>query len=287
MIFLLFIQLRKLSILVLLINLLTSCSSTRLVYTLAGEFIQDEITYFFDLDEEEEVFLNQQVKEMVNWHRKSMLPSYATYFNDMADKLSKNQYDDSDITKVLESGWSLIEKTVTGLTPRASKFLVRHQSVEAIEYMERKMVTRQRERLEQLVELENKLYEKRLDQLISNFEKFLGTLTDAQVMLLEEHTRMTLGDSRVRLRKRTQRQKVFLEFLRTQPIEAELTTYLNKLLLSSHVINDPAYQAFMEASLNRFQALLVNMLDISSREQRKLLISKFRTYADDFEAVSK
>lgn len=274
------------TILVVLITLLTTCSSIRFIYGFMDKFIQDEIAYFLDLDEEEEVLLSQKVTEMVDWHRTSMLPSYAAYLTNIADKLDAGRYGSDDISMDLANGRSLIEETVIGLTPYASKFLMRHQTVEDIEFMEKRMKTRRQERLEQLSQPEDILYEERLERLMLNFDRFLGNLNDAQVVLLEIHAREIVGDSRVRLNNRTQRQKIFTKFLRKQPTELEITAYLNKLLLRGHVIVNPAHEAFSEVTLNRFKLLLVNMLAISSPAQRDKIISKLREYADDFKAIS-
>ena len=115
-----------------LISLLTACSSTRLIYTFVDKFIEDEIAYFLNLNEEEEALLDKELSKMIAWHRKSMLPRYAAYLNDIADNLEDGRYNTSYITNVLEDGRSLIEETVIGLTPYASKFLIRHQNIEAI-----------------------------------------------------------------------------------------------------------------------------------------------------------
>ena len=206
---------KKVPILLVLIAILAACSSTRLIYTFAGEFIRDEIAYFLDLDEEEDLFLSQQVSEMVAWHRTSMLPNYAAYLTDMADKLAVGQYGVADITKAMADGRSLIEKTVKGLTPRASKVLVRHMTGDDIAYMEEKMEERRQERLDALLEPEDARYADRLDRLKSNFGRFFGDLADGQVTLLEAHARATLGDPVIRLRNRTRRQRAFLVFLKT------------------------------------------------------------------------
>ena len=108
------------SILLISINLLIACSSTRIIYTFVENFIQDEITYFLDLNEEEMALLNQQVSELVAWHRKSMLPMYSVYLNHIADRLEVNQYAVDDIEMILADGRSIIEKTVIGFTPYAS-----------------------------------------------------------------------------------------------------------------------------------------------------------------------
>ena len=279
-------QFKKIPILVLLIAGLAACSSTKLIYTLAGEFIQDEIAYFLDLDEEEATFLSLQVSEMVAWHRTTILPSYSAYLADMADKLAAGQYGATDIAKALADGRLLIEKTVKGLTPRASKILIRHMTVDDIAFMEGKMTARRQERMEALSEPEDARYEDRLDRLKTNFERFFDDLTDAQVTLLESYARATLSDGRVWLRNRAQRQKAFLAFLRTKPIEAALTDYLDRLLLRGHEITDPGHQAFSKASFDRFRTLLVSMLAISSPAQREIIIGTLRTYAEDFKAVS-
>ena len=110
---------RKIAFLLVLIAVLEGCSSTRLIYAFAGGFIQDEVSYFLDLDEGD-TFLTQQVTEMVAWHRRTVLPNYAAFLTDMANKLAADQYG-AATSEALAAGQSLLEKTVTGLTPYASK----------------------------------------------------------------------------------------------------------------------------------------------------------------------
>lgn len=269
-----------------LISLLTSCSSTRFIYTFADEFIKDEITYFLKLDEDEKILLNKQVSEMVNWHRTSMLPRYADYLNSIANKLENDEYSANDISKLMANGRFLIEETVIGLVPYASKFLINHQTSESIDYMEKKMLNRRQERMIELSKSEDILLKERLERLTSSFEGFFGDLKDSQLTILETHARLTLNESRIRLHNRTLRQKVFIRFLRTQPTEVQLSNYLNTLLLKGYVITNPSYQAFSEDSLNRFQFLLVSLLATSNLTQRETIINKLRDYSKDFKTVS-
>ena len=269
-----------------IISLLTTCSSTRFIYTFVDEFIKDEITYFLKLDEDEKVLLNKQVSEMVNWHRTSMLPRYADYLNSIANKLENDEYSANDISKLMANGRFLIEETVIGLVPYASKFLINHQTSESIDYMEKKMLNRRQERMIELSKSEDILLKERLERLTSSFERFFGDLKDSQLTILETHARLTLNESRIRLHNRTLRQKVFIRFLRTQPTEVQLSNYLNTLLLKGYVITNPSYQAFSEDSLNRFQFLLVSLLATSNLTQRETIINKLRDYSKDFKTVS-
>ena len=91
-------------------------------------------------------FLSQQVSEMISWHRKLMLPSYSEYLKNTANMLEVSQYGEDDITNILADGKSLIEETtIEVLTPYASKFLVRNQSLENIKHIEERMETRKNE----------------------------------------------------------------------------------------------------------------------------------------------
>ena len=276
----------KTAILVVITILLTACSSTRFIYSFIDDFIQDEITYFLDLNEKEELLLSQQVSEMVNWHRTSMLPRYATYLINVADKIEKKEYESADINKLLENARFLIEQTISGLIPYASKFLINYLTNEDIEFMEKRMLIRQQERITELSKSEDILYKERLKRLTLNFERFFGELNDSQKTLLETHTSQTLGESRVRLHNRTLRQKVFIRFLKTQPTETVLIAFTEKLLIRGHLIINPSYEDFSATSLKRFEILLVNMLSVSSEVQLKTIIDNLRAYASDFKAVS-
>jgi len=276
----------KTAILVVITILLTACSSTRFIYSFIDDFIQDEITYFLDLNEKEELLLSQQVSEMVNWHRTSMLPRYATYLINVADKIEKKEYESADINKLLENARFLIEQTISGLIPYASKFLINYLTNEDIEFMEKRMLIRQQERITELSKSEDILYKERLKRLTLNFERFFGELNDSQKTLLETHTSQTLGESRVRLHNRTLRQKVFIRFLKTQPTETVLIAFTEKLLIRGHLITNPSYEDFSATSLKRFEILLVNMLSVSSEVQLKTIIDTLRAYVSDFKAVS-
>jgi len=277
----------KLLILIVINVLLVSCSSTQLIYSIADKFIQDEVEYFLDLNEKERVILNQEISEIVIWHRKSMLPKYSNYLVDISNKLEIGDYDTSNINKAVRNARFLIEETVTGLTPFASQILMRHRNVEAVKFIEKKMEMRRQERLEELSQPKDMLYKERLERLLSSFERFMSSLNEEQVKLLEAHASATLLDNSIRLKNRTMRQKVFIEFLKTQPDEEELTAYLNKLLLRGYEITNPTYQDFLEASLERFEFLLGDMLAVSTELQKKKIVKKLRSYSEDFKTVSR
>ena len=155
-----------------------------------------------------------------------------------------------------------------------------------ITFMEEKMAVRRQDRFEEISKPEEERYAERIDRLKINFERFFGNLTEEQVTILKAHARATLGDSRIRLRNQMLRQRAFVAFLKTQPVETALTAYLDKLLLRGHEITDPDYEVFSRVSFDRFRKLLVSVLAISLPAQRETIINTLRDYAEDFRSVS-
>ena len=277
----------KFLIFLFLIFCFTNCSNTRLAYNLAEEFIKKEVNYFINVDDKEEIILKKQILQMVAWHRSSMLPVYADYLTNLADEIQLNSDNSMYVLKAIDDAQFLIEETVIGLTPYVSGYLHRHQTINDIKFIKKKMQIRRKERLKELSENNNVLYKKRVKKIKSNFERFFGDLTDAQLKLIQEYSRVTLQDSKVRLKNRTMKQNAFIQFLTTQPNEKELTNFLNKLLLRGHEIVNPDYQTFSEIWLDRFGKFLESMLTISSKKQQEKISTKLRNYAKDFSAVTK
>ena len=260
----------------------TSCSNTRLAYNIAEGFIKKEVNYFINIDDKEEIILEQQISHMVAWHRTSMLPIYADYLKSIADEIQYNSNNTVYVSKAVDDAQLLIEKTVIGLTPHASKYLVRHQTAEAIEFIKKKIELRKNKRLKEFTESDDELYKKRVKRIKSNFERFFGEITDEQFKLIQKYSRSTLTDFSIRYQNQMLKQNAFIQFLKTQPNEKELTIFLNRLLLRGYEIVNPDYQNFSQEWLDRFIELLENMLMISSKKQQEKITTKLRNYAKDF-----
>ena len=89
------------TIILILLTILSACSSTRFFYSFLDEFIQNEVEYFFNLNEEESALLNQQVSNMISWHRKHMLLKYSDYLYNVSDILELDQYKNAEIENTL------------------------------------------------------------------------------------------------------------------------------------------------------------------------------------------
>ena len=74
------IKLRKICIWIFLIIFLTTCSSTRFIYTLVDEYIENEVNFYFDLDSVDDLiekinFYFSNVKQIIDYSKNPKLMS--------------------------------------------------------------------------------------------------------------------------------------------------------------------------------------------------------------------
>ena len=97
-------------ILILIISFgISACSSFKLIYRLADDFIKQEVAYFLNLDEKGKAILNVEVSELMVWHDSVMLPRYAVYLRHQAEKLENGEYGASAISNSMAEGRTLFE----------------------------------------------------------------------------------------------------------------------------------------------------------------------------------
>ena len=62
---------------------LAACSSFKIMYNLADDYIKQEAKFFLKFDEQGEQHLNEQVDKMMEWHNSIMLPRNAAYLRQL------------------------------------------------------------------------------------------------------------------------------------------------------------------------------------------------------------
>jgi len=130
-------------ILILIISFgISACSSFKLIYRLADDFIKQEVAYFLNLDEKGQTFLDHEVSELMAWHDSEMLPRYAVYLRHQADKLDNGEYGATEIADSMAEGLTLLEDTVVGAAQYVARVLVHHTCRKDIEHIRQKMAER-------------------------------------------------------------------------------------------------------------------------------------------------
>ena len=277
---------RKLMLTLVITMGLAACSSFKIMYDFADDYIKQEAKFFLKFDEQGEQNLNDQVDKMMEWHNAIMLPRYAAYLRQLANQLDHGLYGATAITKGMKDGRILVQITVAGVAPYVARILVRQTIIENIEHLRLKLIERSKEQKEKLARPIEKQTEDRTKRLTKNVGRFMGDLNEIQNNLINRYAKSTINDAKRRLDNRNLRQSALLTFLAGKPKEMEIDAFINQIVLRAHEIVDRDYKGYSEKRIARFTTLLVNIFAASTNDQRQATSEKLRSYAQDFNEIS-
>ena len=277
---------RKLMLTLVITVGLAACSSFKIMYDFADDYIKQEAKFFLKFDEQGEQHLNDQVDKMMEWHNAIMLPRYAAYLRQLANQLDHGLYGATTITKRMKDGRILLQNTVAGVAPYVARILVRQTIIENIEHLRLKLIERSKEQKEKLARPIEKQTEDRTERLTKNVRRFMGDINEIQNNLINRYAKSTINDAKKRLDNRNLRQSALLTFLVGKPKEMEIDAFISQIVLRPHEIVDPDYKGYSEKRIARFTTLLVNIFAASTNDQRQETSEKLRSYAQDFSEIS-
>ena len=277
---------RKLMLTLVITMGLAACSSFKIMYNFADDYIKQEAKFFLKFDEQGEQHLNDQVDKMMEWHNAIMLPRYAAYLRQMANQLDHGLYGATAITKGMKDGRILLQNTVAGVAPYVARILVRQTIIENIEHLRLKIIERSEEQKEKLARPIEKRTEDRTERIIKNVGRFMGDLNEIQNNQINRYAKSTINDAKRRLDNRNLRQSALLTFLARKPTEMEIDAFIRQIVLRSHEIVDPDYKGFSEEWIDRFTMFLANIFAASTNDQRRATSKKLKSYAQDLSEIS-
>ena len=268
-------------------GVLVACSEVKIAYRFADTVIENQvIDRYLLLDDEGERLASERIDEYLGWHRSQMLPRYSAFLKSQVHSQQNGWVDREWVRRSSAEGKRLWDQTVERAIPSVAEVLSRHTSPHQIEHLRAQMAARDQELLEQMSRPEEEQIAERVEQIAESFERFTGDLTDAQVALIERHTRSMFSRSQVWWRTRALRQDAFLEHMRKRPDKAELERFLRVMLLEPHKLAEPGYRVYQEAFREQAEQMVFEVLASLDAEQRQLLIESLLAFAADFDDLA-
>lgn len=279
---------RGLRVLTLLFSvlLLSGCSGLSFVYGLAENAIAGEAEFHLDLDEEEAARVEAAIDDLLDWHSRVMLPRYANYLGQQAQIIDRSALTEEQVAASVTELRVILGELVTGAAPFTASVLVDHTSPRKVSHLQARMAERLEERREELAEPANERLENRVERIVENIERITGDLTETQIRAVLRYAEETAGANEAWLQNRGNRQRVFLEFLSQEPNKAQISLFIEKILLRPHELVDPEYKAISDARWNRFQILIYEIFSSLTQEQRATASETLREYAAELLELS-
>ncbi len=273
--------------LVLMLAFLAGCSSFKIAYTFADDLLEGRAEDYLDLSSEDEAHLQEQSARMIAWHKAEMLPKYAVFFEAQADIAEANAWTREGIAETFATFRALMDETLQGAAPFVADVLIRHTAPERVEYLEARMAENTAElREEELQESRAESVDEWVERRVSNFERFLGPMTEAQLAIIKLQAEIAVDPEKRWLVNRTRRQEAFVTFLRTEPSRADISDFVHRIVLRGHEIVDPDYRAHTERRWALLEQLHYDILVTLTDEQRRELVFNLRSYAADMRELS-
>jgi hypothetical protein len=261
---------------------LAGCSAIQVGYNNADTLIHWRAGRYFDFEGDTKAEFERRVQRFLAWHRKTELPRYAVFANEMADRLARGVsqadlvwgYDSlqSHLRQSVRAGAGEIADLLDGLTPaqleRFQQRLEKENSDYAKEYGLRQAPEERRAR--------------RVKRNIERMEDWFGTLTDAQVERIAAYAKRAPLDDQLRDRDRRRLQRELLAMLRAKEARKRLAQWS----VAWDQNREPAFEAQRSANLQEYYGMLLDLDKTLTPEQRGRAVKRLRSFAADFSALA-
>lgn len=261
---------------------LSACSAMQLGYNNADSLLHWRGAQYFGFEDEQKAEFERRVQRFLAWHRKTELPLYATFADDVASRLSRGVsqgdlvwgYDafQSYLRQSLRAGTGEVAGLLDGLAP------------EQIERFQRRLEKENREFAKEygLGEAPEERREIRVKRNIKRLEDWFGSLSDSQIERIALYSRRAPLDDELRLRDRKRLQRELVAMLKMREARRKLVPWA----VAWDQNRDPAFEALRKENLQEFYAMLLDLDKTLSLEQRGNAVRRLRGFAGDFTALA-
>ena len=241
---------------------------------------------YFDLNDEQERYLEQPLADFHDWHRREELPIYARMFAGAAERIRRGLMPE-DVTwafgEVRERYRVLTLRAIEETAPLLAKL-----EAENLKALEAKLAENNAKFAKEYpLDKPEKQDRARTRRLEAGLRHFLGDLTEEQHALatrfVQSQPRMTLA----RLDYRRQRQREIIELLQQYRSASDLVPRLRNYFLGWQ--RDPESERARETREweDRFAAFILDLDRSLTAQQRRHAVQKFTSYADDCRVLAR
>ena len=220
---------------------IAGCSTTKLFYGYGDSIVSWQIDSYFELTNEQEDWVEKQMRQHLEWHRNEELPKYKNFLIDVQNK-AKDGLSMSELDEGFFRFESKIDRIFERLIPDAALFLTKI-SPEQINNLEQELAEENDEMKKKLGN-RHELLEERQEDFWEQMEDWFGDFSISQRdQITEIQTKWfteTPDPSAERMERRLKSQTKFLFLLRSSPEKKQVEKWFRKWTLSWQGSTDSA-----------------------------------------------
>ena len=269
---------------------LAACSSIKIAYNYAPNYLSYRLNTYFNLDSQQQELLDAELVDFSTWHSTTALPQYARTLQQWSERLDeKKSFTPEEVVLMYQQ----VQDALLELSLQAAKQLAPIAIT---------LKTSQTTRLRSRFEIENKEYaedylknptssstrKKHHTRMLKRYEDWLGSLTEQQKTILIQLSDRRAATFSLWATERQLRQEALLDTLEAQrakaPEQAEVALADYTKSLSDY--RNPELVRQQEPLRKDWATTTAEVLNNLTSNQTRYLKGKLRDYADDFASLS-
>ncbi len=271
----------------LMVLLVTGCSSTRFGYRFLDDLIRWEINDYVTLYPDQSRALDARLDEFHAWHRKTQLPVYAEFVGQQIPVLQRPSVNVAYLSNTLERGLQLWDVSLDKLLPGVLEMLISLDKEQTRELLDNSVKEEKKYQKEHILASQAERQKTRKTKMLDRLKTWIGTPTAEQVARVGQWTDELSYDTEIRLQQGQQTRTRLLALLDERDPPARFQQTARQLILYPEQQWTPQYQQYFEKNKQTTLQFLVDIHQSLTEAQKAKLIKKLTDYQREFLALSK
>jgi hypothetical protein len=260
---------------------LGACSRMGLAYRNLDVIIPWTLGDYLDMNGEQKNWLNDRLKEHLEWHCSTQLPGYLDWLDRLQSMIASNQVTDAALQERTREAEQAIAETARQITPSAIELLQGLDDQQVAEMNEAFAKDQRKRQDEYLKPPLDRQIKDRAERMAKRLNDWLGPLSVAQRQRVDAWSN-ALGDQNTQwIANRVHWQKQFSAAV-AQRQSPQFPQRIETLLVNRESLWTPAYREAFARTEAQARSLFVDLMAESTPTQRERLLKKIEGVRKDF-----
>ncbi len=274
-------------LLVLLLLQVSGCSTVSVGYNHADAYLRYSINSYATFNDAQKEIIKHEVDVFMLWHRKSMLPEYVDFLQQLARTAqSGEQLKKQDAARFRAEVHTLYVKTMQPTVRPAAKLLNRLDAGQIEELITSFDKENKKRRKKVLGGSPDEQLRKRAERTIDTLENLVGGFNDEQLAKIRGMSNSLPPATVIYLQTREDNQAQMIALLKNKKGEEEIAAFLALWLLAADSTRSSDARSILRTYEDATDEMIVSTYEILSERQRKTLLRNIVKYLDIFQELA-
>lgn len=276
--------LNRITFLLLILLLISSCSKTQIAYKFSDWFLLERVDHYFQITPSQEEFLEEKLEHLLSWHRTHELPEIIQTLTELQTRY-QDGLDPADLDWVAEDHRSYFKRFLLKAVPGFSRFLTTLDDSQ-IQHFKTQLGKKNDFLTKQAKMTDEELVQDTQKWFIELLEDWFGTLDAEQKESIQNWLNVEREWVLSKLENRHKFQEAFVILLQSHKPEKEIETQLTVWIVEPESRWTPEFKVQLDHKIAEWKGILFKVDSIITPKQRNLALEKIQGYIDDFKTLA-